>query len=255
MMWSGREIFNQLSTTIFKLPEAATEQERVRGQFKSFNYMSHMVIYGGSHDDANNIRSIVTTYNLMKRFTSPNTTNATEVMNSLCDTDSQCATVAINCPNACSGHGGCSLSKDLINTCYCDEGWSGLDCSIGDFTYQVHTFNSSYTGSMIGREAAVLKFAFNPMSSLLGLDLVLTTTSPTGVPFMFLNVTSKASALTGSLIKHIARQQVEYHVLNGLNGYFLSSQLHGQLSGGYFQYYNVSHDRIKVTLIHLSIEC
>jgi hypothetical protein len=245
MMWSGRESFNQMSPTVFKIP-GNTPQERIRGQFKTFGYLSHMVVYGGSRDDANNPQSIVTTYNLMKRFTSPTTTDPSVVMNSLCDsTEIPCATLAINCPNDCSGHGTCTTVND-VKTCKCANLWSGSDCSIGDFPYQIaFNTNTSYSAKMFGREAVVFKFVFNPSSSLLGLDIVLKTTSPTGTPFMFLNVTSKATALTGPQIKHIARQQVEYHVLNGLNGYTLSEQVHGQLSGGYFQYYNVSHDRTK----------
>jgi carboxypeptidase C (cathepsin A) len=245
MMWSGRETFNQMSPTIFILPNGLTEQDRIRGHFKTFNYLSLMVVYGGSRDDANNPRSTITTYNLMQRFTSPTSNNLTVVMNSLCTPGTQCMNAAINCPNGCSGHGNCTTTPDGISACQCSGGYSEFDCSIGDFSYQLRSFNGSYSGSMIGREANVFKFVFNPSSSLLGLDIILRTTSPAGTPFMFVNVTSKATAKTGPQIKHIARQQIGYHVLNGLNGYALTKQVHGTLSGGYFQYYNVSHDRVK----------
>ncbi|KAL0482843.1 serine carboxypeptidase S10 family protein [Acrasis kona] len=236
MMWSGREVFNQMERTI--LPNSL-------GHFKTYKYLSHAVIYGGVADPFNT-QPTTSTATIMSLFTSTISTDYNSVSDALCDKPG-CSRLALNCANNCSSHGTCA---DL-GACKCEAGYSGLDCSIGDFTHIIaNNKNLTYTGSMIGKEANVFRLVYNPSTALLGIDLVLTTTSPGGNPFMFLNVSKISNAPDGAQIKHIARQQVEYHVLNGLNGYSLSPQLHGRLSGGYFQYYNVSHDRSKE--IHVS---
>lgn len=188
MEWEGRSVFNSMKQTLFK------DTTSVYGQFKSHLGLSHMVIYGAGHIAARSAPK--QTLSMVNRFIGPT--------QNLCDIYSpNCLDLAYTCPGNCTSHGLC-LSKF---TCQCLPGYSGNDCSVGQFPIVVHT-PRTFSGTVFGKDINIFQLEIRGADSLLDANISLTRTSNIGTPYIYLSIFGKNLLPTPDQVRALVYQKV-----------------------------------------------
>ena len=262
--WEGQLYFNNVNAALLSIDGL------VNGRFKAYGGLTQVILYNnnykeGMQDNPNygnksykqgviNGDMVASKYEMFKRFITRGNLIDSRVLddrNNLCENGDDCHSSKQDpCPNKCSGKGTCLTDA---KKCSCQPNFDDHDCSIGTFEYTIDQLakNVSFPSFYIhGRDTVVLKVNIKERTSLLDIYLDVSRKGAFGTPFVFLNVSTKADALTGRELKLLAMRQIGYNLLNG----YISTKSEAQASHahyfftGYksFQFYNTSHEPKKI---------
>lgn len=199
--WRGREAFNNLGTTVFKVKDAMKGNMVPRGQFKTYSTLTQLILYGTGH-------TVLTTQPeaalaMVERFIHRDT-------GSLCENDSEdCTYLARRCENDCSMHGRCDYSS---GKCTCEGGYSGEDCAVGEFSDL--SANDTFTGMIFGRNVAFYRLQIDAptfYTTLIDIDIAVERTSSAGNPFVLANLDiGTSAAFDAQQMRDLVKEQMDY---------------------------------------------
>lgn len=256
--WDGQLYFNNINSTVLKVDNL------VAGRFKSYGGLTQAVLYNmnykdGMQDNPNvgnsvyantNVDMISSKYEMVKRFLTKTTTDVSDDRDNLCADTSTChSSVQYPCPNSCSNRGTCNTQE---GKCSCVANYYETDCSVGKMTYTIQQLASgiSFPSLFInGRDTIVLEIGIRERTSILDIKLDVGRNGAFGTPFIFMNVSTTADALSSRDLKTLAMQQIGYNLLNG----YRSTKSEAQVNHAHFfftrykafQFFNTSHEPAK----------
>ena len=258
--WEGQLTFNSLNSSIF------TIQDMIGGRFKAYGGLTQVVLYNNNYKEGveinpnfngnykiGNVDMVASRYEMVNRYiTRADTSMLIDDRDILCgDATKKCHSDSqYPCPSLCSKKGTCNLEK---KKCDCQPGYYDNNCSIGRAKYSLNILSNSASFNNLyisGRDTVVLEVNIQERTSLLDLYLEVNRIGKYGNPFVFMNVSTTADALSSRELKLLAVKQIGYSLLNG----YKSTRSEAQSSHehyfytGYktFQFYNTSHDSKKI---------